>query len=96
MEVLIGFWITVLGLCVGSFLNVVVIRGLKGEQIVRGGSHCTTCNYQLKWYENIPLISYIMLKGKCRNCGKHISLQYPIIEAINGIGWFQWRAWSKG
>ena len=87
MNALIGFWVTLMGLCVGSFLNVVVIRGLKGEQIVKGSSHCTTCDYQLKWYDNIPLISYILLKGKCRKCGKHISLQYPIVEALNGFGW---------
>ncbi len=87
MNTLIGIWIFVLGLCVGSFLNVAIIRGMKGEQIVSGRSHCTTCDYELTWRDNIPLVSYIMLKGKCRNCGQHISLQYPVVEALNALCW---------
>lgn len=85
MNTLIAFWVFILGLCVGSFLNVVIIRGLRKEQIIKGSSHCNNCDYTLKWYDNIPVISYILLKGKCRNCGEKISIQYPIIEIITGI-----------
>ena len=87
MQTLIGVWVFIVGACIGSFLNVVIIRGLKNEQIVRGPSHCTTCDYVLKWYDNIPIISYIMLGGRCRSCHKHISLQYPIVESITAVTW---------
>jgi len=87
MQIFIGIWVFIIGACIGSFLNVVIIRGLKNEQFVKGPSHCTTCDYILKWYDNIPIISYIILGGKCRNCHKHISLQYPIVEALTAIAW---------
>ena len=87
MGFFIGLWIFIIGLCVGSFINVVVIRDLNGEQFVKGRSHCMSCNHELAWYDNIPLFSYISLRGNCRYCGKHISLQYPVVEAINGISW---------
>ena len=87
MQYLIGIWVFIIGACIGSFLNVVIIRGLKNEQIISGRSHCTTCDYELKWYDNIPIISYIMLGGKCRKCKEHISLQYPLVEAGNAACW---------
>jgi len=78
-------YIFVLGLCIGSFLNVAILRGLKNEPIVFARSKCPTCNNQLKWYMNIPLISFIFLKGKCAFCKTPISFQYPIIELITGL-----------
>lgn len=84
-EIAIYLIIFLYGLCIGSFLNVCIYRIPKGENIAIVRSHCLSCGYNLKWYDNIPLISYICLGGRCRKCREHISLQYPIIEAINAI-----------
>ncbi len=75
------------GVLVGSFLNVCIYRIPKRENIAIVRSHCMTCNHQLKWYDNIPLVSWIVLRGKCRYCKAPISPQYPIIEASNGLLW---------
>ncbi len=75
------------GIIIGSFLNVCIYRIPKRENIAIVRSHCMTCNHQLKWYDNIPLLSWMILKGKCRYCKSPISPQYPIIEASNGILW---------
>ncbi len=80
-------YIFLIGICVGSFLNVMILRGLTGEDIVFGHSHCPKCKNNLKWYMNIPLFSYIFLKGKCAFCKCKISIQYPLIEFLNGIGY---------
>lgn len=73
------------GISIGSFLNVCIYRIPKHENIVTTRSHCMTCGYQLKWYDLIPLFSYLFLKGRCRKCGERLSIQYPIIECLNGI-----------
>ena len=73
------------GLIIGSFLNVLIYRIPRNENIAWPGSHCTTCGHDLKWYDNIPLVSYIILRGRCRYCGSHISAQYPIVEALNAV-----------
>lgn len=75
----------VFGMVVGSFLNVCICRMPKNESIVSPPSHCPDCSYQIRWYDNIPLFSYLLLRGKCRGCGVHISLQYPLVELLNGI-----------
>jgi len=75
------------GIVVGSFLNVCILRIPKGESIVTERSHCVQCDYQLRWYDLIPLLSYLLLHGRCRQCGKSISIQYPLIEATNGLLW---------
>lgn len=75
------------GLCVGSFLNVVIYRVPNGMNLAKPDSHCTTCNYVLKWYDNIPVLSYIMLGGKCRKCKERISPRYMIVEIANAILW---------
>ena len=79
------FYALIVGLCVGSFLNVVVLRGFSGESIVLPPSHCTKCNHKLAWYDNIPLFSYLLLRGKCRYCSEKISMQYPLVEFATGI-----------
>lgn len=71
-----------IGLCIGSFLNVAILRGLSGEDIVFARSKCPKCGNQLKWYMNIPVISYIFLGGKCGFCKEKISIQYPLVELI--------------
>jgi leader peptidase (prepilin peptidase)/N-methyltransferase len=75
----------VFGMVVGSFLNVCICRMPKNESIISPPSHCPHCSYQIRWYDNIPLLSYLLLRGKCRGCGAHISLQYPLVELLNGI-----------
>ncbi len=73
------------GSVVGSFLNVCICRMPKDESVVSPPSHCPYCPYQIRWYDNIPLVSYLLLRGKCRGCGAHISLQYPLVELLNGV-----------
>lgn len=70
---------------IGSFLNVCIYRIPLGESIVTAPSHCMTCGKKLRWYDMVPVFSWLCLGGKCRNCKAKISVQYPIIEAINGI-----------
>lgn len=73
------------GIVIGSFLNVCILRIPLKESIAKDRSHCMSCGYQLAWYDLIPLFSYLFLRGKCRKCGSHISLQYPLVEALNGV-----------
>lgn len=75
------------GILVGSFLNVCIYRIPKHESIVTTPSHCMSCGYGLKWYDLVPVFSWLCLRGKCRKCKAPISVQYPIIEALNGILW---------
>jgi len=75
----------VFGAVIGSFLNVCICRMPRDESIVSPPSHCPHCSYRIRWYDNIPLLSYLVLRGKCRGCGAHISLQYPLVELINGL-----------
>lgn len=75
------------GIIIGSFLNVCICRIPKKENIVTTRSHCTSCGYQLKWYDLIPLFSWLALGGRCRKCKARISVQYPVIEALNGFLW---------
>ncbi|OGR30371.1 MAG: peptidase A24 [Desulfuromonadaceae bacterium GWB2_53_15] len=75
----------IFGTVVGSFLNVCICRMPKDESIVSPPSHCPFCDYRIRWYDNIPLLSYLLLRGKCRGCGAHISLQYPLVELLNGL-----------
>jgi len=79
------FLIFIIGLCIGSFLNVVILRGLSNESIAFPPSKCPKCNHKLKWWHNIPLISYILLKGRCYFCHEKISIQYFLIELLTGI-----------
>lgn len=73
------------GIVIGSFLNVLIYRLPKKENIVTTRSHCMNCGYQLKWYDLVPIFSFLALGGRCRKCKTRISVQYPFIEALNGI-----------
>lgn len=73
------------GLIVGSFLNVLVYRLRMAEELVFDRSHCPHCRKNIRWYDNIPVLSFILLKAKCRDCKKKISWQYPIVEIATGI-----------
>jgi len=76
-----------LGLMVGSFLNVIIYRSPRGENIAWPGSHCPRCGESLRWYHNIPLLSWFVLGGKCAFCGEKISFRYPLIELLNALLW---------
>jgi len=82
-ETLVGVALLI-GLMVGSFLNVVIHRLPRGESIVRPPSHCPTCDARVRWFDNVPVLSFLWLRGRCRSCGSAISLRYPIIEGATG------------
>ena len=73
------------GLLIGSFLNVVAYRVPRGESLVKPGSHCTTCGEAVRPYDNVPVLSWILLRGRCRGCGEKISARYPAIELLTGL-----------
>ncbi|MBR7108232.1 MAG: prepilin peptidase [Lentisphaeria bacterium] len=81
---IILFWVFAFGSCMGSFLNVCIWRIPRGESLSKAASHCGSCNTPIKWYDNIPLISYIVLGGKCRACKQHYSMRYFLVELICG------------
>ena len=80
-----SFLIFLLGACLGSFANVCIYRLPKNKQIVSGRSFCPKCKKKINWYDNLPLISFILLNRKCRNCNKVIPTRYFIVELITGI-----------
>ncbi len=79
------FLFFILGLAVGSFLNVLVYRLKDGETLL-GRSYCRHCKHQIRWYDNVPLLSFLVLGGKCRDCKERLSWQYPLLESATGIG----------
>ena len=85
IELYIYVIVFIFGAIMGSFLNVVAVRLSNDESILWPGSHCHTCNHKLKWYENIPIISYVIQKGKSRCCNTKIPISYLLIEVITGI-----------
>lgn len=82
---LIFIFVFAFGTIIGSFLNVVIYRLPRNISIVFPFSHCPKCGHKLRWYENIPVISYIFLKRKCSKCKTSISLRYPIVEILTGL-----------
>ena len=84
MSIIVGL----LGLLIGSFLNVVIFRVPRGESIVTPGSHCPACGHALRAWELLPVISFIIQKGQCRNCQASISWRYPLVELLTGILFF--------
>jgi len=73
------------GICIGSFLNVVIIRLPLGESLIKRSSHCMTCGAKIRVIDLIPVFSWLFLKGKCHSCGEKISPRYPIVESLNGL-----------
>jgi leader peptidase (prepilin peptidase)/N-methyltransferase len=84
-----------LGLAFGSFLNVCLSRWPEGESIVTPGSHCRNCDHSLTWWENVPLVSWLALRGRCRKCGSAVSWRYPLVELLVGALWATnaWRSY---
>jgi leader peptidase (prepilin peptidase)/N-methyltransferase len=76
------------GLVIGSFLNVCIHRWPRGRSVIKPRSHCVRCRKPIAWYDNIPLVSYLLLKGRCRHCGRRISIRYPAVELITGLVFF--------
>jgi leader peptidase (prepilin peptidase)/N-methyltransferase len=85
----------ILGALIGSFLNVCIFRLPRGESIVWPGSHCPSCAHAIAFYDNIPLLSYLWLGGRCRACRAAISIRYPLVEAGNALGYLA-IVWSFG
>ncbi len=85
---------TGLGCCVASFLNVCIWRLPRNESVVRPPSHCPKCNARIRWYQNIPVLSWIALRGRCASCHEPISVRYTVVELLGGIlfllSYFQW------
>lgn len=83
-----------MGACIASFMNVCIWRIPRNESVVSPPSHCPNCNAPIRWYQNIPILSWCCLRGKCANCHKPISVRYTIVELLGGIlflmAYFQW------
>ncbi|SEK53385.1 leader peptidase (prepilin peptidase) / N-methyltransferase [Ruminococcus sp. YRD2003] len=73
------------GICIGSFLNVVILRLPRHESLIKRSSHCMTCGAKIRPIDLIPVLSWILLRGKCHSCGEKISVRYPIVESLNGL-----------
>ena len=82
MIIFLDIFLVVVGAAVGSFLNVLICRLPEGLSIVVPSSHCPKCKHAIRFYDNIPIVSYLVLRGRCRDCGEKISLRYPLVEAL--------------
>jgi leader peptidase (prepilin peptidase) / N-methyltransferase len=84
-QLLFSVFSFILGAVVGSFLNVCICRMPRDESVVSPPSHCPGCGYRIRWYDNIPLVSYLLLRGRCRGCRDKISPRYPLVELLNAL-----------
>ena len=94
LYLIVGFF----GALIGSFLNVCIFRLPRQESIAWPGSHCPACSHPIAWHDNIPIVSYLVLAGRCRHCAVRIPLRYPVVEALNALGyvgllWFFGPSW---
>jgi leader peptidase (prepilin peptidase)/N-methyltransferase len=89
----IGAWVVALGATVGSFLNVVIARVPAGESVVRPRSRCPGCRSPIAWYDNVPVVSWLVLRGRCRRCGASIPFRYLAVELAGGAA--AWLAWAR-
>jgi leader peptidase (prepilin peptidase)/N-methyltransferase len=85
MPFLLAFYAFAIGAIVGSFLNVVIHRYPREESIVFPPSHCPHCRARIRWFDNVPVASYLLLRGKCRACRGPIAIRYPLVELANGL-----------
>jgi leader peptidase (prepilin peptidase)/N-methyltransferase len=84
LQYYLAVWSLLLGLVIGSFLNVVIYRLPRHESLVAPGSHCPQCGSGISWYDNIPVLSWVLLRGRCRACRARISVRYPVVESLTG------------
>ncbi len=82
---LLGLWFAALGGAVGSFLNVVVYRLPAGKSLVHPPSHCPKCGHAIRWHDNVPVLGWLLLNGRCRDCRAPISARYPLVEAVTAL-----------
>ena len=85
VAIFVLFWIFAFGACIGSFLNVCIWRIPRGESLSKAASHCTVCGAPIKWYDNIPVASYLILRGRCRSCRTPYSSMYFWVELVTGV-----------
>jgi leader peptidase (prepilin peptidase)/N-methyltransferase len=85
VDVAVGVWLFAIGGAVGSFLNVVIYRLPAGMSLVQPGSHCPRCKRPIRWYDNVPIIGWLVLGGRCRDCRESISMRYPAVEAATAL-----------
>ena len=97
MEGLIApVWLITFGACVGSFTNVVVWRLPREESVVYPGSHCPRCGHAVRWHDNMPLLGWLLLAGRCRDCSASISWRYPVVESLSALLWLSTMLVSSG
>jgi leader peptidase (prepilin peptidase)/N-methyltransferase len=87
MEILEGLFVFLVGAAIGSFLNVCIGRWPDGLSVVKPRSRCPKCGHAIAWYENVPVVSWLALRARCRGCGERISAVYPAVELLVGLGW---------
>jgi leader peptidase (prepilin peptidase)/N-methyltransferase len=87
IDILEAIYVFAVGACVGSFLNVCIGRWPEGLSVVKPRSRCPKCGHQIKATENIPMVSWVLLRGRCSGCGERISIQYPVVELLVGLLW---------
>lgn len=92
-QVIFATWFVLVGATLGSFLNVVIARLPAGESIVRPRSRCPRCRSPIAWYDNVPVLSWLLLRGRCRRCSAPISIRYPLIELLGGGA--AWMAFAR-
>jgi leader peptidase (prepilin peptidase)/N-methyltransferase len=85
LQYYLAIWSLLLGLVIGSFLNVVIYRLPRRESLLWPGSHCPGCGSAISWRDNIPVVSWLILRAKCRSCRSPISVRYPLVEGITGV-----------
>lgn len=95
MQILLMVYAGLIGACVGSFLNVCVYRWPEDKSVVSPPSSCPSCGTRIRWYDNVPVLGWLWLRGKCRACGARISIQYPLIELATAALWVM-AAWRHG
>lgn len=83
------------GAVIGSFLNVCIVRWPAEQSVVKPRSRCPKCGYQITWADNVPMVSWLLLGGKCRSCKEPISVLYPVVELVTALLW-AWMAWTHG
>jgi leader peptidase (prepilin peptidase)/N-methyltransferase len=84
-DILIYIFVALFGLCIGSFLNVVIYRTEEEKSFAKGRSFCPSCKHSLNWKDLFPVFSFLFLGGKCRYCREKISIQYPLVELVTGL-----------
>lgn len=92
-ETVLVVYLALVGAALGSFLNVCIYRWPAGESVIRPRSRCPGCGSPVAWYDNLPVVSWLILRGRCRSCGEPISVQYPLIEATVALTWLGMALW---